>query len=179
MGVCGATWPSWRATDAQSGRTHATQTIPCALALPMQSLHTLLSTEFMLFALLRNAHWAVQSPAFKDLHVLFEEMYRDTDGVVDELAERIRTLGGQASIVPSDLERTSAIRTPPGDMHRYNAREIVLNVAEATEATIVYMRGCAKRIDELGEDQGTIDYLGSTIRQQEKYVWMLRAHLGE
>lgn len=132
----------------------------------------------MLYILLRNAHWAVQSPQFKELHILFQDQYEFADSVFDEVAERIRTLGGQASIVPKELDDVTSLQPSPADLHKHSAPEILRRVAEDTERLIVHMREAIKKINERGDDQGTIDYLGSTLRAHEKHDWMIRAHLG-
>lgn len=49
-------------------------------------LTRVLNNEFLLYAKLRNAHWSVQSPAFKDLHETFQTIYEHVDGVFDEVA---------------------------------------------------------------------------------------------
>jgi starvation-inducible DNA-binding protein len=144
----------------------------------LQALQQLLADEFMLYVLLRNAHWSVQSPVFKELHELFQVQYEHADQVFDELAERIRTLGGQASIIPRDLEKITTLHASNNTLDRLPATEIVKRVAEDTERLIKGMRQAMKDIERTGEDPGTIDYLGTTLRQHEKHDWMLRAHLG-
>lgn len=95
------------------------------------------------------------------------------------MQERIRTLGGQASVVPRDLESGSSLKPANGDLHKMAAREIVRSVAEDMEALVADMRESLKVIDSGGDDQGTSDLLAGTLRAHEKHVWMLRAHLGE
>ena len=59
-------------------------------------LNTLLSDEYILYTKTRSYHWNVVGPQFNDLHKFFEEQYNELNGVVDEVAERARAVGGNA-----------------------------------------------------------------------------------
>jgi len=56
-------------------------------------LNTLLADEYVLITKTRNAHWNVQGQNFMELHKLFEGQYEAVDNIIDEVAERIRTVG--------------------------------------------------------------------------------------
>ncbi|MGH7873731.1 MAG: Dps family protein, partial [Candidatus Binatia bacterium] len=62
----------------------------------VEILNTLLSDEYVLYTKTRNYHWNVLGPQFNDLHKFFEEQYTELNVVVDDVAERARTLGGWA-----------------------------------------------------------------------------------
>ena len=64
-------------------------------------------------------------------------------------------------------------------MEHESARQIIESIAGDLEATIVAMRRAMAQIDEAREDQGTLDLLGTTLREHEKLDWLLRSHLGE
>src|SRR4030095_13119816 len=59
-------------------------------------LNGFLADEFLLYLKTRNAHWNVEGPDFHSIHKYFEEQYERLDGIMDEVAERIRTLGHYA-----------------------------------------------------------------------------------
>src|SRR5688572_15528868 len=59
-------------------------------------LAKLLADEFVLYTKTRNAHWNVEGPDFYNKHKLFEDQYNALAKVIDEVAERIRTLGHYA-----------------------------------------------------------------------------------
>ena len=80
-------------------------------------LTPLLADEYVLYTKTRNFHWNVVGPQFNDLHKFFEAQYQEIDEFVDEIAERIRQLGGRrARTVPSLSEVppicSSALRWP-------------------------------------------------------------------
>jgi starvation-inducible DNA-binding protein len=59
-------------------------------------LNTLLADEYLLYMKTRNYHWNVVGPQFNDLHKFFEEQYDELNDIVDDVAERARSLGGNA-----------------------------------------------------------------------------------
>jgi DNA-binding ferritin-like protein len=61
------------------------------------------------------------------------------------------------------------------DSHRHGSAV----TAEDLERVIVAYRSALQKLDDRGEDQGSIDYLATTLREMEKFDWMLRAHLGK
>ena len=59
-------------------------------------LNLVLSDEYLLYTKTRNYHWNVVGPEFNDLHKFFEEQYTELNEVVDDVAERARSVGGSA-----------------------------------------------------------------------------------
>ena len=57
-------------------------------------LSTLLSDEYVLYTKTKNYHWNIVGPQFNDLHKFFGTQYEELDEVVDDVVERIRSLGG-------------------------------------------------------------------------------------
>mgnify|MGYP003634483308 FL=1 len=58
-------------------------------------LKVLLADSYTLYLQTHNFHWNVTGPQFRELHLMFEEHYIELATAVDEIAERIRTLGVQ------------------------------------------------------------------------------------
>lgn len=63
------------------------------LKLVATNLNTLLADEFILYTKTRNAHWNIQGKNFIEMHKLFESQYDSLDVIIDDTAERVRTLG--------------------------------------------------------------------------------------
>ncbi|MEP6465869.1 MAG: DNA starvation/stationary phase protection protein, partial [Parafilimonas sp.] len=59
-------------------------------------LNGVLADEFVLYTKTRNAHWNIEGPDFHSMHLFFEAQYGQLEEIVDEVAERIRTLGHYA-----------------------------------------------------------------------------------
>src|SRR6059036_823917 len=76
-------------------------------------LNTLLADEFLLYTKTRNFHWNVVGPQFNDLHKFFEAQYEAIDDMVDEVAERARSLGGHALGTLAEFSRAARLKESP------------------------------------------------------------------
>ena len=63
----------------------------------VELLQKLLADEYVLYTKTRNYHWNVVGPQFNDLHKFFEAQYNELNTIVDDMAERARSLGGNAT----------------------------------------------------------------------------------
>ncbi len=138
-----------------------------------QQLNQLLAHYQVLYMNTRGYHWNVKGHQFFELHVKFEEIYTDLQVKIDELAERILTLGYTPAHAFSHYLESSEIKehqnsTAGDDCVRglvngfsillKNQREVLHNAGEA-------------------EDEGTAALMSDYIREQEKLMWMLNAYL--
>ena len=138
-------------------------------------LTALLADEYVLYTKTRNYHWNVVGPQFNDLHKFFQEQYEALDDVVDEVAERARTLGGHAVGTLSELVQLTRLKEHPA---RYpDAREMLANLLADHEAIIRALRRDLETADEQHHDIGTNDFLTGLMERHEKMAWMLRAFL--
>src|SRR4030095_9588822 len=69
---------------------------PSSSAEIAHSLNSLLADEHILYIKTRNAHWNVEGPDFLSIHRFFEEQYKQLEAIIDDVAERIRTIGHYA-----------------------------------------------------------------------------------
>jgi len=138
-------------------------------------LKTLLADEYILYTKTRNFHWNVTGPLFSDLHKFFESQYDDVDGKIDEVAERIRALGG---VAPGSLGEMLALATlqevPGGSM---KSQEMVGALLQDHEKLIVFLRGALDAAQTKHGDAGTGDFLTGLMEDHEKMAWMLRSML--
>jgi len=136
-------------------------------------LQTLLSDLYVLAAKTRAAHWGVGGLHFHSFHELFGEQYSAIDGEIDDVAERIRALGGfpvgsaGGLLAGARLQDIDVVRRPVGDL-------VALLLADH-EALIRSLRTSARAADEKFDDAGTTDFLVGLMASHEKTAWMLRA----
>src|SRR5881392_1205529 len=78
-------------------------------------LNTLLADEYLLYTKTRNFHWNVVGPQFNDLHKFFEGQYEALDDIVDEVAERVRALGGRSVATLAEFSRLARPAERPGE----------------------------------------------------------------
>ena len=136
-------------------------------------LNTLLANYQVFYMNTRGFHWNITGEKFFELHAKFEELYNDLVVKVDEVAERILTLGHTPLHTFSDY---SSITTIKEAKNISTGKEAMQSILDAFRAMISLQREIAETADETG-DEGTSALMSDYIRQQEKLVWMYSAYL--
>jgi len=140
-----------------------------------KDLNQLLANFQLYYQNLRGIHWNIKGRAFFDLHVKFEELYTDANLKVDEIAERILTLG--ATPLHTFEDYTKAAKVPVGRDISKDEKAVQLIVDSLSELLKIE-RGILETSDE-ANDEGTNSMMSGFITEQEKTVWMMKAWLGE
>ncbi len=138
-------------------------------------LNTLLADEYLLYTKTRNYHWNVVGPQFNDLHKFFEAQYKELNETIDDVAERARTLGGNAFGTMTEFLKHTRLKEHAG--HYPDDRGMIANLLADHEALIRYLRVDLETCAEKYHDAGTNDFLIGLMEQHEKMAWMLRAFL--
>lgn len=137
-----------------------------------ESLDVILADEYILLVKARNYHWNVQGPMFNDLHAFFESVYDELNLIVDEIAERIRQVGGRAPGTMSEFKNLGKINEEPGLIK--TDREMVNDLLSGYETIIKEIRSRIVE-EEDHRDEGTAHMLVDIMVKQEKRAWMLRS----
>ncbi len=136
-------------------------------------LNKLLSNYQVFYINTRGFHWNITGDKFFELHAKFEELYNDLLVKVDEVAERILTLGYTPLHTFSDYIRVSTIKEAKNIS---DGKKAMQNILGSFSALI----GLERQILELAADagdEGTNALMSDYIREQEKLVWMYSAYL--
>jgi starvation-inducible DNA-binding protein len=140
-----------------------------------QSLNILLADEHILYIKTRNAHWNVEGPDFHAQHKFFEEQYDQLEDIIDDVAERIRSLGHYAAgTLQAFLKLT---RLTEQTREKNDSAGFIKALEEDHESIIIYMRENINRYANDWHDLGTSDFITGIMEIHEKMAWMLRAHL--
>lgn len=135
-------------------------------------LNQTLADLFDLHSQTKQAHWTVRGPNFWQLHRLFDEIAGAIEGFVDEIAERIATLGG----FPRGTVRMSAKNSQlPEFPEKFEDIGHVVTLAERFGIAGNYVREQIEKTDKLG-DKDTSDLLTEISRELDKQLWFLEAH---
>ena len=137
-------------------------------------LARLLADEHVLYVKTRNFHWNVTGLDFGSLHALFEKQYDELAGAIDEIAERLRSLGGIAPGSMKEFLKLARLGEQPGG--RLEAEKMIVALLSDHEAVIRTLREDIGAAGKAGDD-GTADFLTGLLEAHEKTAWMLRAHL--
>jgi starvation-inducible DNA-binding protein len=136
-----------------------------------EGLKRLLADSYTLYLQTHNFHWNVTGPQFRELHLMFEEHYTELAVAVDDLAERIRTLGVAAPGTYKAFAQLSSIKEVDGVPE---AQEMVTLLTKGHEAVVKTCREALKLAQE-ADDESTAALVGDRMRVHEKTAWMLRA----
>jgi starvation-inducible DNA-binding protein len=135
-------------------------------------LSKLLADEYVLYTKTRNYHWNVVGPHFSDYHKLFESQYDGLAEDVDEIAERIRILGGKTGATLAEFVKNSRLKEHPGEYPAAN--KMVTNLVADHENLVQTLRADITSCED-NNDAGTADYLTGLMEKHEKTAWMLRS----
>ena len=138
-----------------------------------EGLSRLLADSYTLYLKTHNYHWNVVGPMFTTLHLMFEEHYNELALAVDEIAERIRTLGERA---PGSYREFAALSSIEEDVATPDAMDMVRNLVEGHE-TVARTARSVFPVVEQADDQPTADLLTQRLQVHEKTAWMLRSLL--
>lgn len=136
-----------------------------------EGLKRLLADSYTLYLQTHNFHWNVTGPQFRELHLMFEEHYTELAIAVDDIAERIRTLGVAAPGTYKGFAALSSIEEVEGVPA---AAEMVVTLTEGHEQVVKTCREALKKAQD-ADDESTAALVGDRMRVHEKTAWMLRA----
>lgn len=136
-----------------------------------QQLSVLLADSYTLYLQTHNFHWNVTGPRFNDLHMMFEEHYTELATAVDEIAERIRSLGVFAPGTYqafSDLSHINVVEDVP------SAEKMVEMLTQSHEQVVKTCRNALK-VAQGADDESSASLISDRMVVHEKTAWMLRA----
>ncbi len=134
------------------------------------ALNEILADSLVLFVKTKNFHWHVSGPHFRDYHLLFDEQAEQIFETVDDIAERVRKIGGTTlrslsqALELTGLGENNAEFVPPGDM----ITELI-----ADHKKVVAKMRKAHKLAEDNEDAATAGELETFIDGAERRLWFL------
>lgn len=138
-----------------------------------QQLNQLLAHYQVLYMNTRGYHWNIKGQQFFELHVKFEEIYTDLQTKIDELAERILTLGETPN---HSFTRYLELSELKEHVNASNGQECIQGLVNGFSLLLLKQREILTFAGE-AQDEGTAALMGDYIREQEKLMWMLNAYL--
>ncbi|MEL6918286.1 MAG: DNA starvation/stationary phase protection protein [Bacteroidota bacterium] len=138
-------------------------------------LNRLLANFQRYYQNLRGIHWNIKGKRFFDLHTKFEELYTDANLKVDEIAERILTLGGVPQHTFEDYIQHSKV---PVGKNITQDKDAIRLIVDSLKELLIIERHILQASDE-AKDEGTNAMMSDFITAQEKTVWMMKAWLAE
>ncbi len=138
-----------------------------------KQLNELLANYAIFYQNVHAYHWHIKGEKFFELHAKFEELYNDLFIKIDDIAERILTLGYEPEYRYSQYAELATIAE---SKQTRNGKKDVEEILKAFQFLIGKQRLILDLADEIG-DEGTNALMSDYIREQEKQVWMYSAFL--
>jgi starvation-inducible DNA-binding protein len=136
-------------------------------------LGELLANYSIFYQNTRGYHWNIKGEKFFELHVKFEELYDELLIKIDEIAERILTLGHAPNHKYSYYKTISSIEE---SNEVSDGQQAVSNILSSLKSIITLQRSLLELSADAG-DEGTNALMSDYIRGQEKLVWMYSSYL--
>jgi len=135
-----------------------------------KALNTLLADAFALYLKTKNFHWHVSGRHFHDYHLMLDEQSDAIFATTDQLAERVRKLGGTTLKSIGQIAKHQTIQD--NDEDYVPPREMLRELMEDNKHMAAAMRKAHKLCDDQ-EDSGTAGLLETFIDETERRTWFL------
>jgi starvation-inducible DNA-binding protein len=134
------------------------------------ALNALLADVFTLYLKTKNFHWHMTGPHFRDYHLLLDDHGDQLFAMTDEIAERVRKIGGTTIRSIGHIARLR--RIPDNDAEYVTPQDMLSELREDEKALVSSMRAVHTVCDEAG-DVATASLLENWIDQGERRIWFL------
>lgn len=139
----------------------------------VEKMKVVLATTFSFYLKAHNFHWNVEGPSFHQYHELFGNLYEETHGAVDAIAEQIRTLDAYA---PGSFARYSQLSAISDEIAVPTAIQMVSKLYDDNKKCIEVLTD-AYNVAEREKVLGLANFLQDRIDIHSKHSWMLKATL--
>ena len=134
------------------------------------AVNPLIADAFALYLKTKNFHWHVSGRHFRDYHLMLDEQGEAIFGQIDDLAERIRKIGGTTMRSIGQVAKQMTIED--NDEAYVPPREMLRELMEDNKKTVVNMRK-AHEIADKYNDSATTSILENFIDAAERRTWFL------
>lgn len=145
------------------------------LQIVAEELNKLLSDEVVLYFKTRNYHWNIEGPNFHEMHLFYERQFTQLDEIIDQVAERIRTIGHYTEARLADYLKLTNLVEPP---YTNFQNDQLKNLLASHETIINNLRRLIPLFADENKDLASSDFVTQLLGTHEKMAWMVRAYLG-
>ena len=143
----------------------------------LEHLNLLLASYQIHYQKVRGCHWNVKGRNFFTLHMKFEELYLNAQTAIDDIAERLLTLGKSPLSTLQDYLAQSEIKEI--NTEGLSEEELVGSILHDFGYLMQIERDIVTNASEFAGDEGTADMMIGFLRFQEKTSWMLNSWIGK
>jgi starvation-inducible DNA-binding protein len=139
----------------------------------INSLQKVLADTFAMYYKAHASHWNVEGPNFPQYHDFFSDIYNELWTSVDEIAEKIRQLGGYTPSSLAELMSNSMVSENGGTM---SAEEYISKLLDANNLVLASLLMSYKEA-EAATEIGVSNFIQDRVMAHQKHGWMLKATL--
>jgi starvation-inducible DNA-binding protein len=133
-------------------------------------LNALLADVFALYLKTKNFHWHMTGPHFRDYHLLLDEQGDQLFGITDDIAERVRKIGGSTIRSIGHIARLQ--RISDNDQEYVDPKEMLTELHADNKSLVESLRAAHEVTDEAG-DYATTSLIENWIDEAERRAWFL------
>ncbi len=137
-------------------------------------LSKILADEFVLCTKTKNAHWNIEGADFYDKHKLFESQFTLLEQFIDDVAERIRTIGHYAPATLKSILKLTHLTEMTREKN--DSQGFIKELLADHESIIMQLREHIHSFTNDFQDAGSCDFITSLMEKHEKMAWFLRSH---
>ena len=134
------------------------------------ALNALLADVFAVYLKTKNFHWHMSGPHFRDYHLLLDGHGDQLFGITDEIAERVRKIGGITIRSIGHIARLQ--RVADNDAEFVTPSDMMSELLDDEKALVLAMRSVHALCDDAG-DVATASALETWIDQAQRRAWFL------
>jgi starvation-inducible DNA-binding protein len=134
------------------------------------ALTALVADVFTVYVKTKNFHWHMSGPHFRDYHLLLDEHADQLFAMTDDIAERVRKIGGTTLRSIGHIARVK--RIPDNDADYVSPKDMLSELWEDNKALVLSMRSAHDLCDETG-DVATASLLENWIDEGQRRAWFL------
>jgi starvation-inducible DNA-binding protein len=134
------------------------------------ALTALLADVFAVYVKTKNFHWHMSGPHFRDYHLLLDEHGEQLFAMIDDIAERVRKIGGTTLRSVGHIARVK--RIADNDADYVTPKDMLSELWEDNKALVLSMRSVHDLCDEVG-DVATASLLENWIDEGQRRAWFL------
>lgn len=140
-----------------------------------EGLNTILADEYALFTKTLNYHWNITGPRFYSIHEFLEEQYKQLLEMIDDVAERIRTIGDQPLGTMTEFINKTHLNERPGAQP--DSSTMIADLMTDHNLLCEEIRNLISDKTKAHVDPGTEDFLTGLLKKHETMAWKLQSTL--
>jgi len=139
----------------------------------VQAMKKSLADTFAFYLKAQGFHWNVEGPNFPQYHALFDTIYNEVYGSIDQFAEEIRSLDAYA---PASFARFSELTSLQDEIQILNAQGMLAKLLADNDIVLASLEQ-AYELAEVAHNHGLSNFLAERQDAHKKHAWMLKATL--